>query len=73
MNVIIMLENGETMEIGDCSKYEIQAGGDICTVKRADGSAININFRKVMLICEKSAFESAVFTRAAASGAARKK
>ena len=59
MNVIIIFENGEKMEIEGCSGFEVQAGGDICTVRKNDGTKMILNFRKMLFICERSAFEGA--------------
>lgn len=53
MNVMIGFENGEKAELSDCSKFEVQAGGELCTIWRESGKVV-LNFRKVLYIGENT-------------------
>ena len=57
MNVIIGFENGQVITASGCAGFEVHAGGDICVLRKNDGSKLTYNFRKILYICEDRALD----------------
>ena len=57
MNVIIGFENGQVITASGCAGFEVHAGGDICVLRKNDGSKVTYNFRKILYICEDRALD----------------
>ena len=71
MNVIIGFENGQVITASGCAGFEVHAGGDICVLRKNDGSKLTYNFRKILYICEDRALEGVgCFGGSGLSGAA---
>ena len=71
MNVIIGFENGQVITASGCAGFEVHAGGDICVLRKNDGSKLTYNFRKILYICEDRALDGVgCFGGSGLSGAA---
>ena len=57
MNVIIGFENGQVITASGCAGFDVHAGGDICVLRKNDGSKLTYNFRKILYICEDRALD----------------